>query len=475
MGLKLRIFLGMLTVVLLALASTGVVAYFHAQNQEVEYNNQRLERKEAALSRSLDYVLARHGGMLSVDSVASVFTDHICELADVHHLVFSLYNTDGGLIISSASFTDEASQLPLLLNQSTLSTLHKNGGRTVIHENPDVIAKEVLWVVKNIENNPLLIARASYNPRKLDEGALISFLKKLLPVYFALLLGAMLIGYFVTQSITRPLKTLRAEMAEGDPLNTTNPIDYRWKDEIGELVVQYNELLEKLRLSIEERAKFEREGAWKEMAQQVAHEIKNPLTPLRLGIQQLEKSWNDDAPDFSDRLNKFSITAIDQIDILSGIASDFALLAEVRTPQLEKTSLLAAVKTSTGLYDTSIITLSETDVDVKGDFSRLVRVFNNLISNAIDSYSSGIVSQAIRVKVFKDGDYGVVEVTDYGSGISESKLNRIFEPHFTTKTHGQGLGLAMVKKIVEQASGKVTATSKPLQGSTFTVRIPKWK
>ena len=89
MGLKLRIFLGMLAVVLLALASTGVVAYFHSQNQEIEYNNQRLERKEAALSRSLDYVLARHGGMLSVDSVASVFKDHICELADVHHLVLS--------------------------------------------------------------------------------------------------------------------------------------------------------------------------------------------------------------------------------------------------------------------------------------------------------------------------------------------------------------------------------------------------
>ena len=260
-----------MAVVLLALASTGVVAYFHAQNQEIEYNNQRLERKEAALSRSLDYVLARHGGMLSADSVSIVFTDHICELADVHHLVFSLYNPDGGLIISSAAFTDAASQPTLLLTQHTLTGLRESTGRIVLHDNDNLIAKEVMWVVKNIENEPLLIARASYNPRKLDEGALISFLRRLLPVYFALLLGAMLIGYFIIQSITRPLKILREEMAEVDPLKTTKPIDYKWKDEIGELVIQYNKLLEKLRVSIEERAKFEREGAWKEMAQQVAH------------------------------------------------------------------------------------------------------------------------------------------------------------------------------------------------------------
>ena len=465
----------MMAVVLLALASTGVVAYFHAQNQEIEYNNQRLERKEAALSRSLDYVLARHGGMLSADSVSIVFTDHICELADVHHLVFSLYNPDGGLIISSAAFTDAASQPTLLLTQHTLTGLRESTGRIVLHDNDNLIAKEVMWVVKNIENEPLLIARASYNPRKLDEGALISFLRRLLPVYFALLLGAMLIGYFIIQSITRPLKILREEMAEVDPLKTTKPIDYKWKDEIGELVIQYNKLLEKLRVSIEERAKFEREGAWKEMAQQVAHEIKNPLTPLRLGIQQLEKSWNDDAPDFSERLNKFSITAIDQIDILSGIASDFALLAEVRKPQLEKVSLLSAVKTSIGLYDNRMITLSSEEVSVKGDSSRLVRVFNNLISNAIDASSHEENAQAIHVKVFEDGEYGVVEVRDFGVGIPEEKLNRIFEPHFTTKTHGQGLGLAMVKKIIEQASGEVSVVSVPQDGSTFTVRVPKWK
>jgi len=463
-----------MAVVLLALASTGVVAYFHAQNQEIEYNNQRLERKEAALSRSLDYVLARHGGMLSEDSVAIVFTDRICELADVHHLVFSLYSPEGNLIISSAAFTDEASKPPLQLTTPTLEALKNTIGRTVLHDTENKIAKEVMWVVKNIENNPLLIARASYSPRKLDEGALISFLKRLLPVYFALLLGAMLIGYLIIQSITRPLKTLREEMAEVDPLKTTNPIDYKWKDEIGELVIQYNELLEKLRISIEERAKFEREGAWKEMAQQVAHEIKNPLTPLRLGIQQLEKSWNDDAPDFSERLKKFSRTAIDQIDILSGIASDFALLAEVRKPQLEKVSLLAAVKTSIGLYDSSTVTLNAEEISVKGDSSRLVRVFNNLISNAIDASLNEEKAQAIQVKVFEEGEYGVVEVRDFGVGIPQEKLNRIFEPHFTTKTHGQGLGLAMVKKIVEQASGEVSVVSMPQEGSTFTVRVPKW-
>ena len=137
MGLRLRIFLGMLLVVFLALASTAVVAYYHAQRTDVAYNEQRLQRKEAALSRSLDYVLARHPGTLSKDSISTVFSDRICELADVHSLVFSLYTLEGSLITTSAEFTDKESQPPIRLTPETtpsaigelkiVTTENKNG------------------------------------------------------------------------------------------------------------------------------------------------------------------------------------------------------------------------------------------------------------------------------------------------------------------------------------------------------------
>jgi nitrogen fixation/metabolism regulation signal transduction histidine kinase len=251
------------------------------------------------------------------------------------------------------------------------------------------------------------------------------------------------------------------------------PLEYRWKDEIGGLVTQYNELLGKLRASLEERAKYEREGAWKEMAQQVAHEIKNPLTPLRLGIQQLEKAWKDSAPDFQSRIDRFSSTAIAQIDILSRIAEDFALLAEVRKPHLGNVRLSEVVAHSTGLYGEDKIVSEIDDVIVLGDRESLTRAFNNLVSNAIEASEDAENSKPVYIKSEPDGDFIVISIIDAGVGIAEDKLNRIFEPRFTTKKHGLGLGLAMVKSIVEQAKGKVEVHSRVGKGSTFSIKLLK--
>ena len=471
MSLRLRIFLGMLMVVLLALASTGAVAYYHAQRQDIAYNEQRLLRKEAALSRSLEYVLAKSQGPMSENEIASLFTDRICELADVHSLVFSLYTTDGGLITTSADLNNAEIQPPIKLSQSDLDQITTGQGRSVIKfEENSHVTTQVRWQVKNGAGENVMIANARYKPRQIDEDSLSTFLKTLAPVYLILFLGAILIAYFIVQSISRPLTRLRAEMAIVDPLNKSRELAYKFDDEIGELVLQYNELLHKLRSSLEERARYEREGAWKEMAQQVAHEIKNPLTPLRLGVQQLERAWGDDAPDFDKRLARFVSTALSQITVLSTIAEDFAHLAELRRPSLEPVSLSNVIKDAAGLYGERV-TLDLQDLEVQGDSKSLLRVFNNLISNAIHASDEAGTSDPVRITTREDGPNAVIEITDSGVGISSDGLQRIFEPRFTTKKHGLGLGLAMVKSMVEQLSGDVFATSKKGRGSTFTVKL----
>ena len=463
----------MLLVVLLALASTGVVAYYHAQRQDIAYNEQRLQRKEAALSRSLDYALARHEGELSSDNIASIFTDRICELADVHSLVFSLYSLEGNLIITSSAFSEYNYSPPIVLSNET-NPLQVEENRVVkVDESENEVVTRVYWVVNTNAGDPLMIASAKYQPRKIDENSLEAFLNRLAPVYLVLFLGAILIAYFLLQSITRPLQRLQQEMSEADPLNDGTQVDYLWKDEIGELVVEYNKLLEKLRSSLEERAKYERAGAWKEMAQQVAHEIKNPLTPIRLGIQQLEKAWSDRAPDFEQRLQKFSSTAIAQIDILASISQDFAQLAEARKPRLESISLKKAIDNSSGLYGKNRVTTSELDFKVIADIEGLTRVFNNLISNAIEATEHAGSSERVVISAKEEDGKVLVEVTDKGCGIEAEKLERIFEPRFTTKNHGLGLGLAMVKSIVEQASGSVSVKSEKGRGATFYVTLLK--
>ncbi len=473
MGLRLRIFLGMLLVVLLALASTGVVAYYHAQRQDIAYNEQRLQRKEAALSRSLDYALVRHEGEMSSDSIAHIFTDRICELADVHSLVFSLYSLGGNLIISSSPFNDYNFSPPIVLSDETNPLQFEENRVVTVEENKNEIVTRVYWVVNTNAGSPLMIASAKYKPRKIDENALEVFLNRLAPVYLVLFLGAILIAYFLLQSITSPLQRLQQEMSEADPLNDGTQVDYLWKDEIGELVSEYNKLLKKLRFSLEERAKFERAGAWKEMAQQVAHEIKNPLTPIKLGVQQLERAWSDKVPDFEQRLKKFSSTAIAQIDILASISQDFAQLAESRKPRLESISLKKAVFNSAGLYGTDKIMTRELDFIVYADIEGLTRVFNNLISNAIEATKEAGTKERVFISAKEEDGKVVVEVADKGCGIDAEKLERIFEPRFTTKKHGLGLGLAMVKSIVEQASGSVSVRSEKGFGTAFYVKLHK--
>ena len=476
MGLRFRIFIGMLAVVLVALVATAVVAFDFSQKQELAYNSQRLLRKEAALGRSLDYVLTRHGGSLPADSISIVFTDHICELADVHGLMFSLYRPDGVLVTTSASFSNVDLQPDLALSSTLLNKLQLKGGRVVVKETigPNEITR-VHWVVTSDDGVPFLIASARYNPRPLTQGGIKPFLDRLAPVYLFLFLGAMLIAYLIVQSILRPLHKLRLEMAKVDPLGNTTSLDHKWSDEVGELVDQYNELLSKLRESLIRRAKDEREGAWREMAQQVAHEIKNPLTPLKLGIQQLERAWDDKADDFPDRLKRFSTTAISQIDVLATIAEDFALLAVVREAQIISVDLNDVVNKAADLYgeENVIVESKSQNIFVEGDESRLIRAFNNLIANALDSMYEAKSKKSIKVEILEEGSFAIVKVIDTGIGIPSEKLERIFEPRFTTKTHGLGLGLAMVKSIVEQSKGEVSVLSKEGQGATFTIKLLK--
>ena len=342
----------MLAVVMVALVATAIVAFDYSQKQEHAYNSQRLLRKEAALGRSLDYVLTRQGGSIPVDSISTVFTDHICELADVHGLMFSLYRPDGVLITTSAAFSNKELQPDLALESNLLNQLQLKGDRVVVKET--IGLNEIIrvhWMVTTDNGAPLLIASARYNPRPLTQGGIKPFLNRLAPVYLFLFLGAMLIASLIVQSILRPLHRLKLEMAKVDPLGNATTVEHRWKDEVGELVDEYNELLSKLRESLIRRAKDEREGAWREMAQQVAHEIKNPLTPLRLGIQQLERAWNDKAEDFPDRLKKFSTTAISQIDVLASIAEDFALLAVVREAEIISVDLNDVVNKGQGFME----------------------------------------------------------------------------------------------------------------------------
>jgi len=214
------------------------------------------------------------------------------------------------------------------------------------------------------------------------------------------------------------------------------------------------------------------------MAKQVAHEIKNPLTPIRLSLQLLERAYRDKAPDLDQKVERLTKTMIEQIDTLSSIATAFSDFAKMPKPQIEEMDLHE-------LLDNVVSLFQETEeririsyehgklehADVEGDYEQLMRVFNNLIRNAIQAIpeeQDGIV----EVKLSREGQNFVVSVKDNGTGISDEVIDKIFVPNFTTKSGGMGLGLAMVKSIVESVNGRIRFETTRGVGTTFYVSIP---
>ncbi|MFW6268384.1 MAG: sensor histidine kinase, partial [Marinilabiliaceae bacterium] len=298
-------------------------------------------------------------------------------------------------------------------------------------------------------------------------------------VNFYLLFSFIVIGIavFLSRQITRPLLVLQSKLADLKIGQHNEKIDYRGDDEIGRLVGEYNRMVDELDESATKLARTERELAWREMARQIAHEIKNPLTPMKLSIQYLQRAWKDQVPDFDAFLNRVTGTLIEQIEKLSSIATEFSHFAQMPAAVRENVDILDKIRSSVTLYSNS------TDVDIRTDFKgfesivvnadaeQLLGVFNNLINNAIQSIPRDRVGR-IMISTSVENDKVLITVTDNGKGITEETREKMFQPNFTTKTSGMGLGLAIVKGVVETAGGKIWFDTETDRGTTFYIQLP---
>lgn len=284
----------------------------------------------------------------------------------------------------------------------------------------------------------------------------------------------------VTNRITDPLRELGNRLSELRYGNKTAKINYEGQDEIGYLVKEYNRLAEELEQSARLLAEKERESAWREMARQVAHEIKNPLTPMKLNVEFLEKAWKDGNPDFQQRLTRFRNIMIEQIDTLSHIADEFSNFAKLPPPQNEATDLAEILQGVAGLYANNEHNVSVVFEDpgrklpIWADKEHVLRVFNNLVKNAIQAIPQGKEGK-VEVFAFTDNQSVTVLVKDNGSGIPEALRERIFIPNFTTKSTGSGLGLAICRNIIREAGGEIGFMTKTGEGTTFRVTLPLYR
>jgi nitrogen fixation/metabolism regulation signal transduction histidine kinase len=427
----------------------------------------------------MEYFVIQNGGYIPADSVVSVFSDKVCELSDVHDVFIALFDLKGHYLISSNFIEMDTLDVPEAVNYSILKQLSTGNERAYVDRN---FGKGnytlAYWYFNDAKGKPMLIANVVYEKSYDRISELKSFLREISTGYIILFVLAALLAFLLSKNITRPLDIITRRFRKTKLGQYNEPIEWQGKDEVGELVNEYNRMLAQLESSALKLAQNERESAWREMAQQVAHEIKNPLTPMKLRMQQLVRTWKENPEGFNERLKTFSESMIEQIDALSRIANEFSNFAKMPKPAMEEVELSEMIQKVMALFgDKENIQLSyhcsyQKPHVVLVDRDQIIRVLNNLITNAFQAIPpdrKGRVSLSLHVST----QSFIVRVSDNGVGISDDNKRNIFVPNFTTKSTGTGLGLAMVKTIVEQNNGRVFFRSRKGKGASFFVELPK--
>ncbi len=416
---------------------------------------------------------------LSLFDTDGDFEKKIVDIASVHKTDINLYAKNGTLLVSSQPYMYTQAVLSSRIDPRAFYELHYNQStRFVQREQIGNFYFESIYTPLKDEkdetiaylNNPSLSTQNDLKEEISDFLVTVIILNALIFIFA----GAVSVA--LTGRITSSLELIGSKMKEIKIGTTNEEIPWERNDEIGMLVDEYNKMVKQLGQSVEALAKSEREGAWREMAKQVAHEIKNPLTPMKLSIQYLQRAMEEKSANAVELSKKLASTLIEQIDQLSKIAGDFSQFANIENINPELFNISVLIQNLANLYmaDSQLVinyTAENNKAEVFSDKAQINRLFTNLIKNAIEAYDE---SQTPRVQInqYLHNSDVVVAVTDYGSGIHESLRAKIFNPNFTTKSSGTGLGLAICKAIVENAGGRIWFTTAAGAGTSFYIRLP---
>ena len=324
-------------------------------------------------------------------------------------------------------------------------------------------------------SNPIWILNLPYyDDDTLNTYELDSFIIIFGEVYFLILIIAIIFSYLISVYITKSLSEIgkKIKLTRIDKKNSKIQIKARGK-EVNILVESYNKMVGMLNESVEKLSKSNKEQAWREMAKQVAHEIKNPLTPMRLSVQSFQRNFDINDIEIDKKLDEFSKTLIQQIDTMSTIASAFSNFAEMPAQEGGKINIIETTRLALKIFKEKHINFKFEDkiIEVNIDRTQMVRIITNLIKNALEACDL-LENPIIQVNIKKKNKNVLIDVIDNGVGIPEEIRTKIFEPKFTTKSSGMGLGLGMVKNLVSSYGGNISFKSTINSGTSFLISFP---
>ena len=471
-SIRFRIFIAMSSLVVIAFGGIAILTIPQYKEQSNKYHEQRLERKKSQLQRSISYVFQETPFGLNKAEIDSIFKEKIFQIADVQNVNFSIYSLDGNLL--NSTIIDSVKNK---ISDSILKKLNQSKNLSIIQKTTigKIQYRSSYSLVLDTFSNPIWILNLPYyDDDTLNTYELDSFIIIFGEVYFLILIIAIIFSYLISVYITKSLSEIgkKIKLTRLDKTNTKIQIKARSK-EVNILVESYNKMVGMLNESVEKLSKSNKEQAWREMAKQVAHEIKNPLTPMRLSVQSFQRNFDINDSEIDTKLDEFSKTLIQQIDTMSTIASAFSNFAEMPAQQGEKINIIETTRLALKIFKEKHITFNSEhgNIQVSIDRTQMVRIVTNLIKNAVEACGS-IEDPSIQVNIKKKNKKVVIDISDNGIGISKEIKSKIFEPKFTTKTSGMGLGLGMVKNLVSSYGGSISFKSKINLGTSFIISFP---
>ncbi len=473
---KIQVTIVAIVVSTLLLTGLSTVIYIY-KNYEQAQKTKTHEKLNNILNLIENHVGNRELNGAKIDDDLEFYLN---QLSTVLTTDFNVYALNGLMLFSTQPKIYEQELISPLMNRSAFVKLTAN--QKALFMQVEQVGKlsyiGAYEPIRNSDNKIIGYLNLPYFAKETELKRDIStFLVALINIYVLLFSLAILIAFLISNRITEPLRIIQHSLSRTKLGAFNQPIFWTSHDEIGALINEYNRMLEELQRSAELLAKSERESAWREMAKQVAHEIKNPLTPMKLGIQHLQRAWNDNHPNKDEMIQRISNMLIEQIETLSNIANEFGNFAKLPRAEFGVVNLTSILQTTLDLYSQTeaikmAIKIPEVEVFINGDKDQLLRIFSNLIKNAIQSIPEGQTGEII-MELSDDVDHWKVDVSDNGSGIPEMLIDKIFVPNFTTKSSGTGLGLAMVKSMIEGMEGSIIFETKSGVGTVFSLRFRK--
>lgn len=465
----------MLLLVGLASIFIAVVTVRQYKKQNKEYYDSRFERKETAAQKNVNYQLDNTLYPKYQQFLGIIFRDRIHEIATVHDMKMSIYDLNGKLQINSFDpwFRVFKDRMPIEILEVLKD---KDEFKESKNLETGKISQSSYSYIHDDNMNKVGILKIEYiQDNSQEQEELTSFLNRLFAVYGVMLLLAVAFAYFLSSYITRSLKSISDKIQETKLLQNNQKIDTKDSTpEIASIVDAYNQMIDALEESAEKLARSEREQAWREMAKQVAHEIKNPLTPMKLTVQSFERNFDPNEEDIKEKVKDYSLMLTQQIDVMSSIATSFSDFARMPQKNIERVDMVKTIKSAIDIhYDNAIeFNADQEEIHLNLDKNQITRVINNLVKNATQA-TDAVENPRIEVKLEETHDKVILVVKDNGKGIADEDKELIFEPKFTTKTSGMGLGLPMVKNIVETYGGEVSFSTVVGIGTEFKIVFPK--